>query len=121
MMFLSIKKNNGILCRQLLLGDKNASIEKYVDHIDYVVKLIGVAHVGIGLDYFYFADQFSEFMQKQPITNPSAYGKMVDPSMLKCIHPNQLTQIVEELLKRNYSVEDIYAILGGNFLRVIEN
>ena len=104
----------------LLLGDKNASIKKYVDHIDYIVKLVGIAHVGIGLDNFYFGDQFNEFMQKQPITNPQAYGKMVDSSMFTCIKPIQLVDVVEELFNRQYSDNDIKAILGENFLRVIE-
>jgi len=104
----------------LLLGDKNALIKKYVDHIDYIVKLVGIAHVGIGLDNFYFGEQFNEFMLNQPITNPSAYGKMVDSSMFTCIKPIQLEDVVEELLVRQYSVNDIKAILGENFLRVIE-
>lgn len=104
----------------LLLGDKNASIKKYVDHIDYIVNLVGIPYVGIGLDNFYFGDKFNEFMKNQPVTNPSAYGKMVDTSMFTCIKPNQLIDVVEELLVRHYSVSDIKAILGENFLRVIE-
>src|SRR3990167_4523113 len=32
----------------VLLGDPNASIAKYVDHIDYVVNLVGPEYVGIG-------------------------------------------------------------------------
>jgi membrane dipeptidase len=104
----------------LLLGDKKASIKKYVDHIDYVTNLVGASHVGIGLDHFYFGDQFSEFMKNQPITNPAAYGKMADPSMFTCIKPSQLVDVVEELLIREYSEEAIKAILGGNMLRVID-
>lgn len=59
-------------------------------------------------------------MKNQPITNPSAYGKMVDTSMFTCIKPTQLIDIVQELLERQYSVSDIKAILGENFLRVID-
>lgn len=120
----AIAKSGGVIGINgigLLLGDKDASIKKYVDHIDYVVNLVGISHVGIGLDNLYFPDRFNEFMQNQPITNPSAYGKMIDATMLKCIKPNQLVDIVEELLLRKYKDSDIQAILGENILRVINN
>lgn len=119
----AIAKSGGIIGINgigLLLGDKSASIKKYVDHIDYIVNLVGIPYVGIGLDNFYFGDKFSEFMKNQPITNPSAYRKMVDASMFTCIKPTQLINIVEELLQRQYSANDIKSILGENFLRVIE-
>jgi len=41
--------------------------------------------------------------------------------MLNCIKPNQLINIVEELLTREYKDCDIQAILGENILRVIDN
>lgn len=99
---------------------KLPSIKKYVDPIDYIVNLVGTPYVGIGLDNFYFGDKFSEFMKNQPITNPITYGKMVDSSMFTCIKPSQLIDVVEELLQRQYSTNDIKAILGENYLRVIE-
>lgn len=119
----AVSKTGGIIGINgigLLLGDKNASIKKYVDHIDYVVDLVGVEHVAIGLDNFYFPEKFSEFMKKQPVTNPTAYGKMVDPTMFTCIKPSQLVDVVEELLIRKYKPEAIKAILGENMLRVID-
>lgn len=119
----AIAKSGGVIGVNgigLLLGDQQASISKYVDHIDHIVNLVGPSHVGIGLDQFYFPDQFNDFMKKQPITNPEAYGKMINPKMLACIKPRQLIEIVEELLKRDYSENAIRLILGENMLRVIE-
>ena len=66
-----------------------------IDHIEYVVKLIGVDHVGIGSDF--------DGMSVSP-------GEMDDVTFL----PN----ITRELLKRGYSAEDIRKILGENFMRV---
>lgn len=120
---IAIAKSGGVIGVNgigLLLGDDAASIKKYVDHIDYIVNLVGASHVGIGLDQLYFADRFTEFMVNQPITNPSAYGKMVDINRIKSIKPAQLINIVEELLERNYADKNIQAILGENILRVIE-
>jgi membrane dipeptidase len=68
-----------------------------IDHFDYVAKLIGVDHVGIGSDF----DGIS-----------STPRDMDDVTFL----PN----ITRELLKRGYSEGDIRKILGENFLRVLK-
>jgi membrane dipeptidase len=70
-------------------------ISKLIDHIDHVVKVAGIDHVGLGPD-FDGANDFPEGVR--------------DVSML----PN----ITYELLKRGYSEQDIRKILGENFLRV---
>ncbi len=69
-------------------------ISKLIDHIDHIVKVAGIDHVGIGAD-FDGANDMPEGAQ--------------DVSML----PN----ITYELLKRGYSEQDIRKILGGNVLR----
>ena len=70
-------------------------ISKLIDHIDHIVKVAGIDHVGLGPD-FDGANDFPEGAR--------------DESMM----PN----ITYELLKRGYSEQDIDKILGGNFLRV---
>jgi len=69
-------------------------ISKLIDHIDHIVKVAGIDHVGIGAD-FDGANDMPEGAQ--------------DVSML----PN----ITYELLKRGYSEQDIRKILGENLLR----
>jgi membrane dipeptidase len=71
-------------------------ISKLIDHIDHIVKVAGVDHVGIGAD-FDGANDMPEGAQ--------------DVSML----PN----ITYELLKRGYSERDIRKILGENLLRAM--
>jgi len=71
-------------------------LAKLIDHIDHIVKVAGIDHVGLGAD-FDGANDFPEGAR--------------DVSML----PN----ITYELLKRGYSEPDIEKILGGNFLRVL--
>ena len=70
-------------------------ISKLIDHIDHIVRVAGIDHVGIGAD-FDGANDMPEGAR--------------DVSML----PN----ITYELLKRGYSETDIRKILGENFLRV---
>jgi membrane dipeptidase len=66
-----------------------------IDHIDYIVKLVGANYVGLGSDFdgIESAPQGLEGVQDFP-------------------------KITEALLKRGYSRKDIEKILGGNFLRV---
>ncbi|WP_158966904.1 dipeptidase [Paraglaciecola sp. L3A3] len=73
-----------------------ATLESVLDHIDHVVKLIGIDHVGIGSDYDGVGDSL--------------------PTDLKDVstYPN----LVQGLLDRGYSDQDIIKILGENFLRV---
>jgi membrane dipeptidase len=70
-------------------------LSKLIDHIDHIVKVAGIDHVGLGAD-FDGANDLPEGAK--------------DVSML----PN----ITYELLKRGYSEKDIRKVLGENFLRV---
>jgi membrane dipeptidase len=72
------------------------SFERIADHIDHVVKVAGVDHVGLGSDF----DGID-----------SAPRGMEDVSRL----PN----LVRELARRGYSEEDLEKIVGGNLLRVM--
>ena len=67
------------------------------DHLDYIVKLIGVDHVGMGSDFD---------------------GINSSPQQLDGVKDYPL--ITKELLARGYSKKDIRKILGGNFTRLLK-
>jgi membrane dipeptidase len=73
------------------------SVARIVDHIDHIVKLVGIDHVGIGSDFD---------------------GIQAVPTDLKSVA--DLPNLTAELLRRGYSEGDIDKILGGNMLRVME-
>ena len=73
-----------------------ADVTDVANHIDHVVKLVGVDYVGIGSDFDGVGDSLPTGLK--------------DVSM----YPN----LVYELLKRGYSDKDIQKICGGNLLRV---
>ena len=75
-----------------------ASIDDVLDHFDHVVKLTSIENVGIGSDFDGVGDSL--------------------PIGLKDV--SQYPNLVEGLLKRGYSEEDIRKILGENLLRVWE-
>ncbi len=71
-----------------------ATVSDLVDHIDHIVKTIGVDYVGIGTDF-------------------DGGGALED-----CYDVTELPNITIELLRRGYSESDIEKIWSGNFMRV---
>jgi membrane dipeptidase len=69
-----------------------------VDHIDHVVKIAGVDHVGIGADYD---------------------GIGIDDAPAGLEDVSKLPNLTYELLRRGYSERDVRKILGENLLRVL--
>jgi membrane dipeptidase len=73
-----------------------ATVSDVVDHIDHMVKIAGIDHVGIGTDF--------------------DGGGGVDG----CFDVSQMGNITLELVKRRYTEEQIRKIWGGNFIRVFK-
>lgn len=76
--------------------DLYSDVARVADHIDHVVKLVGIDHVGIGSDYDGVGDSL--------------------PLGLKDVstYPN----LIAELLKRGYTSQDVEKICSGNVFRV---
>ncbi len=74
---------------------ERATLEMAVDHIDHIVQLVGIDHVGIGPD----------------LDGGGGVTGMYDVS--------ESANITHELVKRGYSEEDIAKIWSGNFFRVM--
>lgn len=71
------------------------SVHKVVDHIEHVIKVAGIDHVGLGSDFD---------------------GIPLTPEQLEDVSTYPV--ITQVLLDRGHSAEGIKKILGGNFLRV---
>jgi membrane dipeptidase len=69
-------------------------LNEMLDHVDYIVDRIGIDHVGIGTDF----------------NHGSGIIGFNDAS--------EALNVTLELLKRDYSKDDITKIWGGNFIRV---
>lgn len=72
-----------------------ATIEDYLNHIDYVVGRIGVDHVGIGTDFDHGA------------------------GIIDYRDAGEALNVTRGLLRRGYSADDIRKIWSGNFMRVL--
>ncbi len=96
----AIGKNGGLIgvvYHEEFIGEpRNAYVKDIVDHMDHIINLIGVEHVGLGSDF------------------DGAYL----PVDLE--DASKTYRITEELANRGYSDRDIKKILGLNMLRVIK-
>ena len=75
---------------------EKATLNDVINHIDYVVNLVGIDHVGIGSDF----------------DGGGAVTGIEDAS--------KMGNITKELFNRGYSKEDIQKIWSGNFMRVFK-
>jgi membrane dipeptidase len=73
------------------------NVARIVDHIDHIVELVGVDHVGIGSDFD---------------------GVQITTTGLATVA--ELPNLTKELLRRGYTETDVNKILGGNMLRVLD-
>ena len=103
-MLIALAKNNGVI--QICFGsdfvaDRKAnpnikvSVKNVADHIDRVKDLVGIDHVGLGSDFD---------------------GEVPLPDDLNDV--SKFPNLIEELLNRGYTKEDLRKILNGNILRV---
>ena len=126
-----------------------ATIDGVLDHIDYVVNLVGIDHVGFGGDY---TDSIARVelgemlpghgtstttsMQKAPPTVGAgwAYWRVKRPDMLGTIEErdtvpyargledlSKLPDLTRGLVARGYDDESISKVLGGNWMRVLDS
>ncbi len=72
------------------------SIHQVVDHIEHVIKVAGIDHVGLGSDFD---------------------GIELVPHQLEDV--SCYPYITQELLNRGHKKEDIHKVLGGNVLRAL--
>jgi membrane dipeptidase len=113
-------KTGGVVCINgvgIFLGDNDVRTQTFADHIDYVASLVGVDHVGLGLDYMFDMAGVEETLAKNADMWPAAWG--YKPG-IKLFAPEQLPELTETLLDRGHSEGNIEKILGGNMLRVAE-
>ena len=74
-----------------------ATVKNVVDHIDHIVKIAGIDHVGIGCDF----------------DGGGGIEGVFDAS--------EVMNITIELVRRGYSEEQIEKIWGGNLIRVFKD
>jgi membrane dipeptidase len=109
----AVGRRGGVIgVNSVLLSNRpdQATLERYIDHIEYVAELAGLDSVGIGFDFLKFIyDQWSPELQARiPVCFP--------PGLLDHADARNVTG---KLIERGFSDGDIEKILYGNWLRLL--
>lgn len=105
---------NGI--GRFLGGTDDARVAR---NVDYIAQLVGVEHVGLGLDFSYYRGT-DDMPPGVPRSHwwPADAGYGSDFADHGSVEPEQLAGIVQSLRELGWNDDHLRAMLGGNFLRV---
>ncbi|MDM5196722.1 dipeptidase [Fictibacillus enclensis] len=106
---------------------KQPTTDDLIDHIDYLKKLVGVRHIGIGMDFWEGMDGIAKIEDAKKLYDvllrngqwkatsypppPWRYPEGVED-------PSKFANLTKALLNRGYSEDEVLLILGKNFIRV---
>jgi len=114
-----IGQRGGVVGANAILVSPNpndSTIDRYVDHIEHIIGLIGIDAVGIGFDFCeYLFEQLPESVRKElaaKLTTPHFIPDLTNHS-----HARNLTR---KLIERGFSDADIEKILRGNWMRIFD-
>lgn len=107
--------------RMFVRATDPTNVGHMVDHIDHVAKLVGVDHVGIGSDADLngYDDMAPEEYAALKASYKGSYAFRDKIDIDGFDHPKKVFDLTEELIRRGYSNENIKAVLGGNFRRLL--
>ncbi len=96
--------------------EEESTLDRYVDHIEYIANLIGIDGVGIGFDFFEFIySQWPESAKKQ------LAEKLTTPHFIPDLrNHSQARNLTCKLIERGFSDEEIEKILRRNWIRIFQ-
>jgi membrane dipeptidase len=98
----------------LFIGRGDDLVGGLIRHIDHIVQLIGIDHVGLGLDYVFDMSELEDLLTNPEIFPPElGYG-----GGFSMVGPESMEELVTGLSRLGYADGDLRALLGGNLLRV---
>ncbi|ATQ43370.1 dipeptidase [Caulobacter mirabilis] len=107
--------------RNFVRGEEPTSVEHIVDHIDHVVRIAGIDHVGLGSDSDLngYDRMAPDQLAKLKAGYASSYGFRQRLDTDGYDHPRRLFDLTDALIRRGYTDAQIRAVLGGNFRRLL--
>ena len=107
--------------RNFVKGSEPTTIEDVLNQFDYVRKMIGPDHIGVGSDIDldgYDDMPPDEYKQlKAGYKDSYAFRDKIDIEGID--HPKRMFDLTEGFIRRKYSDAEIRNVLGGNFARVL--
>lgn len=101
----------------IFLGGNDASPTNVARHIAYVAELVGIEHVGIGLDFIHDSHEIDVYLAANPDKFPPHLGYEAGMNMMP---PAELPALACELRALGMADVELTAVFGRNWLRLAE-
>ena len=101
------------------------TLDDLLKHVDYMADLVGIDHIGIGIDFEYIDESMQatslkhyNYFVKTGQWNPADYPPPPYYYPRGLDDPRSFPNLTKALLERGYNNEETKKVLGGNFMRV---
>lgn len=107
-------------------NEEGSDLSQFLDHIEAVIELVGIDHVGVGLDISEgmtqeeFEVRQATFLTKFPELRMGGAFPLEHYFARGISSAAEFPNITAGLVERGYTPEDVKQIVGGNFMRVFD-
>ena len=120
----SIAERNGVVGMNFFNifideNKKSVTAERLIDHIEYIVDLVGIDYVGLGPDFLnYYIEDLKDLDEQ--LADPFGDFSEADDVFEVMGDISQFPKLFELIQERGYSDKEVRKIQGDNFLRVFK-
>jgi membrane dipeptidase len=112
----AIAERGGVVClmpHPLVVDPSRPTIDRFIDHVDHAVSVIGLDRVGLGGDFL------QQIARATGDGTQTFEGIAVDATLDGLEGARDYPRLLEALGARGYSSADVAAVAGGNLLRFL--
>jgi membrane dipeptidase len=110
----AIAEHGGVIClmpHPLVVDPARPLIDRFIDHVDHAVSVVGVDRIGLGGDFL------KQIARTTYSGRHAQDGVEMDATLEGLEGPRDYPRLFEALRGRGYSQVDVEALAGGNLLR----
>lgn len=108
----------GVMAHPLVVDPARPTLDRFIDHIDHAIDVMGVEHVGLGSDFIHQVATSGAIPHPGNALLPA--GMKLSDAIEDFVGPADYPHLQDRMRDRGYTESDIAAISGGNFLRLFQ-
>ena len=112
----AIAAHGGVVClmpHPLVVDPARPTMDRFVDHVDHAVSVVGAERVGLGGDFL------KQIARATELGHHSQDGVDIEATVEGLEGPRDYPRLLEALRAHGYSDADVEGIAGGNLLRFL--
>lgn len=112
----AIAAHGGVVClmpHPLVVDPARPTMDRFIDHVDHAVSVVGADRVGLGGDFL------KQIAQATELGHHSQDGVDIEATVEGLEGPRDYPRLLDDLREHGYSEADVEGIAGGNLLRFL--